>query len=140
YVVPALAEHFRPLRLLITPVTQWSSGTRSGGTVASAFLPVLKSSRPVRDVLANPPLEPTPTSVALSTRIYRRRYQEPKDARRREDGIIGSLSVRPVFRRRSRSLSFSVVGAYDENVPWSFSHQLSPGLNVHVTQLAADPA
>ncbi|KIJ60854.1 hypothetical protein HYDPIDRAFT_116719 [Hydnomerulius pinastri MD-312] len=148
YTVSALAEEFRPL-LTATPASANGGrydvviGHSLGGLVALALLPLLKSDRPVRVVLVDPPLEQSPELVAHYRKLYPFNVRNPKTAEAhleanplwtKEDAAFKALSERlcdPV----------AVEAIFDQNVPWSFSHHLTtiPD-NVNLTILAADPS
>lgn len=78
-------------------------GHSLGGVVASALLPLLKSTRPVRVVLVDPPLEQTPESLAFHRQLFGDMVRNPKTPEvylqehplwTKEDATFYSLSAR----------------------------------------------
>jgi len=118
-------------------------GHSLGAIVAPAIFPLLKSTRSVRVVLVDPPLERTPEHIASHRAFARLRleglrspehFQEMILLATKEDAIFGWLSA--------RLCDVTTVDAvFDQNNPWSFSHLLlAIPDNVKVTVLAADPS
>jgi hypothetical protein len=141
-----LTEELRPLFTIPghdDPPYDVVVGHSLGGLVASALLPLLKCTRPVRVVLVDPPLEQTPEQVAFHRTLFGNTVRNPKTPEEiqherpqctKENAILFSLSVRLCDVA-------AVEAILDQNVPWSFSHQLSLAPdNVQLTVLAADPS
>ncbi|KAG6373354.1 hypothetical protein JVT61DRAFT_6501 [Boletus reticuloceps] len=129
-----------------------SSECRSG---ASSPLPSYPSSSPSPSpspsppdlstvVLVDPPLEQTPEQVAY----YRKRTGDILRNPKTPEAYLEDI---PVLKTNEEALFFALsvrlcdVGAveaiFDQNVPWSFAHQLETVPDhVRVTLLAADPS
>lgn len=105
YTIATLTEELRPL--FTTPGSDDHPyhiviGHSLGGIVASALLPILKSTRPVHVVLVDPPLEQTPELVAFYRKHFGDVVRNPKTPEEylqehpewtREDAIFRSLSL-----------------------------------------------
>ncbi|KAG8221769.1 Alpha/Beta hydrolase protein [Butyriboletus roseoflavus] len=163
YTVAALAEELRPF-FTVTGGNDHPYdivvGHSLGGVVASALLPILKSTRSVHVVLVDPPLESTPETGAQYRSTLCDRVRNPLTPEAflrafpswaREDAIAISFSLYLCDLAAVESIfdvgSLSFLGGsvftklVQQNVPWSFSHQLSTAPdNVKVTVLAADPS
>ncbi|KAI9570441.1 Alpha/Beta hydrolase protein [Boletus coccyginus] len=146
YTITAMAEELRPLF-----ATAGSNdhpyhvvvGHSLGGIVATALFPLLKSTRPVRVILVDLPLELVPESTAFYRKLFGDMTRNPKTPEAylkeyplwtKEDAIFYSMSV--------HLCDAAVVEAiFDQNGPWSFSHQLlTVPDNVKAIVLAADPS
>ena len=80
YTIAALEEELRPLFTTgcIHHFYDIVVGYSLGGVVAAALLPLLKSTRPVRVVLVDPPLEQTPESTAFYRKLFGDMIRNPK--------------------------------------------------------------
>ena len=137
-------------------------GHSLGGVVSCALFPLLKSSRSVRVILVDPPLEAGPEPVA-STKAFLHSlfesmkavedYEKKMSLPTKEDNIFWWLSLRlcdvsTVDSIFDVSVSFfCLLYGYEfmrfvqQKIPWSFSHLLLTAPNkVGVTVLAADPS
>lgn len=106
YTIAALTEELRPLFTIPghdDPPYDVVVGHSLGGLVASALLPLLKCTRPVRVVLVDPPLEQTPEQVAFHRTLFGNTVRNPKTPEEiqherpqctKENAILFSLSVR----------------------------------------------
>ncbi|KAI9570439.1 Alpha/Beta hydrolase protein [Boletus coccyginus] len=146
YTIVALAEELRPL------FTTAGGGDRTydivvghslGGIVAAALFPLLKSIRPVRVILVDPPLEVAPESVAFHKKRFLDIVRNPKtpEAYLRECPqwtVKDAISISTGVHLCDVAAVEAIV---DQNDPWSFSHQLSTVAdNIKVIVLAADPS
>lgn len=135
-------------------------GHSLGGLVVSALLPLFKSTHSVQVVLVDPPLEQSPETAAYFRRYMCDLVRNPKTPESwllecplwtREHAIFRSFGSYVCDLTAVESV-FDVGLFYpfwwsmftrlvQQNVPWSFSHQLltAPD-NVKVTVLAADPS
>ncbi|KAI9570442.1 Alpha/Beta hydrolase protein [Boletus coccyginus] len=146
YTIATLAEELRPLFATAggnDHPYHVVVGHSLGGIVAAALFPFLKSTRPVRVVLVDPPLEMAPESTAFYRKLFGDIIRNPKTPEAylkefplwtKEDAIFYSMSV--------HLCDVALVEAiFDQNDPWSFSHQLSTVAdNIKVIVLAADPS
>jgi len=105
YTVAALVEELRPLLTAGGNDHPYDIviGHSLGGVVAAALFPFLKSSRPVRVVLVDPPFEMPPGSAASYKKLFGDMIGNPKTPEAylkefplwtREDAIFFSTSIR----------------------------------------------
>ncbi|KAF8447498.1 Alpha/Beta hydrolase protein [Boletus edulis BED1] len=147
YTIAAMVEELKPLLTLpghdYEHPYQIVIGHSLGGVVASALIPFLECSRPVRVVLVDPPLKPPQETTAIYADAIANNFKNPKTPEE-------YLRENPLWTREDAILKYSSVGLCDSAAvraileqmkPWSFAHLLSsvPD-NVKVTVLAADPA